>query len=476
MRFHPAKRFALAIASYNGAVTMFDIQTKKKLFFDKAAHSSPTRDIAMSAATSDVFMSCGFDCNINIYDLRKRSMVQQYTQHHPLSAVALSACGTYCVAGNLKGDIISYDFRNMKYPLDTKRAHDTSVIRVAFVPTATDSNATIDQCGEVVNATNLVTPLPLPAVRQKETTESFSKFIDLCINKDQAHKSSPSGKRDSFFDFLPTQNFHDFSVDSMATSPSRMSIGADHSELRLKRLSRLSLNNSMLSDIQPVSHRRDSQIVTIDEEQSRAVPSLIPSGSKRSRITLTECGPVAHELAEIEEEDRNDEGDYVSITVPDMHLRNKENRHCNQQDIDSFNKFIKDSHVSTPNNNLPAKSKTDGDALNMNALRQMLNEIVDQKLETMQKSFAAQLRTVENNVVRSVVERIGEAEGEIKFFQDRYFHAGFKGNFNLYTLMEKEMDVLKEGLAVMLRDDALAQDYYRLKEENGELKRRMEKN
>lgn len=470
VRFHPAKRFALAIASYNGAVTMFDIQTKKKLFFDKTAHSSPTRDIAMSAASSDVFVSCGFDCNINIYDLRKRSMVQQYTQPHPLSTVALSACGTYCVAGNLKGDIISYDFRNMKDALDTKRAHATSVIRVAFVPAVADSNTTLDQFGDTMNGTNLVTPLPQPAVRQKETTESFSKFIDLCINKDQARRSSPSGKRDSLFDFAPVQNFHDFSVDSMATSPSRRSSAADHSELRLKRVSRISLNSSMLSDIQPVGHRRESQIATIDEEKSIAVPSIIPSGSKRSRVTLTESVPPAHELAEIEEEDRNDEGDCVSIPVPDMLSRNKENRHCNQQDIDSFSKFIKESHVSTPNN-VPAKSKIDSDPLNMNALRQMLGEIVDQKLETMQTNFNAQLRNVETNVVR----RIREAESEIKFYQDQYFHAGFKGNFNLYSLAEKEIDMLKEGMAIMLRDDALAQDYYRLKEENEELKRRLEK-
>lgn len=474
VRFHPSKRFSLAVASYYGAVTMFDIQTKKKLFFDKTAHSSPTRDIAMSVSSSDVFMSCGFDCNINIYDLRKRSMVQQYTQPHPMSTVAMSTCGAFCVAGNLKGDIMSYDFRNMKAPLDTRRVHDGSVIRVAFVPAVSDSNGTLDPFGESANATNLVTPLPPPAIRQKESTESFSKFIDLCINKDQARESSPSGKRDSFFDLVPAQNFHDFSVDSIATSPSRMSLGADHSELRLKRVSRNSMNNSMLSDIQPVGPRRDSQIGTIDEEQSRAMPSIIPSGSKRSRVTLTDFLPGTQELAEIEEEDRNDEGDCISIPVPDMLMRNKENRHCNQQDIDSFSKFIKDGHVSTPNS-LATKTKIDGEALNMNALRQMLGEIVDQKLETMQSNFTAQLRNVETNVVRRVDERIREAEGEIKFHQDHYFHAGFKGNFNLYTLMEKEMDMLKEGMAIMLRDDTLAHDYYRLKEENEELKRRLEK-
>lgn len=449
---------------------MFDIQTKKKLFHDKTAHASPTRDIAMSVASPDVFMSCGFDCNINVYDFRKRSMVQQYTQPHPLSTVALSSCGTYCVAGNLKGDIISFDFRNMKETLDTKRAHDASVIRVAFVPTVSDTNGTLDRFGETINATNLVTPLPRPAVRQKETTESFTNFIDMCLNKDQARRSS-SVKRDSFFDLAPVQNFHDFSMDSMATSPSRSSLGADHSELRLKRLSRASLNNSMLSDIHPISHRRETLITTIDEEQSRAIPSIIPSGSKRCRSTLTELCPTAQDLAEIEEEDRNEKADFISIPIPDTFTRNKENRQCNQQDIDSFSKFIKDSQVSTPNN-LLAKNKGDDEAFNLNGLRKMLSEIVEQKMEALKTNLTAQLCNIEQNVE----QRISEAASEIKYYQDHYFHAGFKGNFNLHTLMEKEIDMLKEGMAVMLRDDAIAQDYYRLKEENEELKRRLEKN
>lgn len=357
---------------------------------------------------------------------------------------------------------MSFDFRNMKSPLDTKRAHDSAVVRVAFVPLVGDSNGTLEQFGETMNATNMVTPLPPPAVRQKDTTESFSKFIDLCINKDQARQSPSSGKRDSFFDFAPAQNCHDFSMDSMAASPSRLSLGTDHSELRLKRGSRSSLNNSLLSDIAPVGHRRESLTSTVDAEHSRAVPSIIPSGSKRSRLTLNE--PIPFQLEEIDEEERVDENDCGSAPLPDTVLRNKENRQCNQQDIDSFSKFIKDSHVSTPNNTA-TKSQVPTDSMNMNALRQMVSEIVDQRLETM-----------ENNVVRRICDRIYEAQSGINSFQHQYYWDGFKGNFNLAVRMEKRLDSLIEGMAVMLHDDDHALEYYRLQEENEELKRRLEQN
>lgn len=464
MRFHPNRRFALAIASYNGAVTMFDIQTKKKLFFDKSAHASPTRDIAMSIASADVFLSCGFDCNINVYDLRKRSMVQQYTQSHPLSSIALSPCANYCVAGNLKGDIISYDFRQMKEPLDSKRAHDSSVVRVAFVPIVGESNATIDRMVENMSETNSkVSPLAAPAVSRVESTESFTKFIDLCINGDQLNRGSPTGKRDSFFDLMPTQNLHDFSIDTATASPPRLSLGVEHQELRLKRRSRVSLNSSILSDIQPVGPRRDS-LTAIDEEKAIATTSAIPSCPKRSRLTVPDPSAFHNELAEIEEEEK------IDVNTPvDARTRNKENRQSNQQDIETFSKFIKGSHVSTPNS-LMFKGKTDGDALNMSALRQMLSEIVEEKMNI-----------VEENIVRRTSVRIREAESEINFYQDRYFHSGFAGNFNLNVKTEKEIDGLKEGmenieeaLAIMLRDDAIAKEYFRLQEENQELKRRLE--
>ena len=57
-------------------------------------------------------------------------------------------------------------------------------------------------------------------------------------------------RRDSWADLMPARNIHDFSMDSMAETPSRMTMGFDnHSELRLKRVSRTPLNLSVLSNV-----------------------------------------------------------------------------------------------------------------------------------------------------------------------------------------------------------------------------------
>lgn len=238
VRFHPARKFALAIGSYEGAITMLDIQTKKKLFYDKHGHSAPVRDISMFESSQDMFVSCGYDCNINVFDVRKRSIVQQHKQSHPMSTVCISPCGTFCVAGNLKGDVISYDFRSMNEPLYTKRIHDSAVVRAAFVPcTTSNSNLTLDR---TVNTTNLETTASLSVSSpQLNGRESFAKFVDVChYNNLAATDLATPKRRDSWADLMPVRNFHDFSMDSVIATPSRLSLGWENrSELRLKRVS-----------------------------------------------------------------------------------------------------------------------------------------------------------------------------------------------------------------------------------------------
>lgn len=219
---------------------MLDIQTKKKLFFDKKAHAAPVRDISLYESSQDVIVSCGYDCNINIFDLRKRSMVQQYKQVHPMSTVCVSPCGIFCVAGNLKGDVISYDFRCMKEPLDTQRIHDSAVVRVGFIPSVncTSDISTperTDTCSNLETTTSMY-------VSATSGRDSFAKFVDLCHynNLATAEVSTPN-RNDSWTDLMPAKRCHDFSMESMAETPTRMSIG-NRSEFRLKLMPRTSLD------------------------------------------------------------------------------------------------------------------------------------------------------------------------------------------------------------------------------------------
>lgn len=476
MRFHPTKRFSLAVASYMGALTILDIQSKKKTFFEKNAHSAPCRDISMTASAPDIIVSCGYDCNLNVYDLRKRNLVQQSQQLHPLSTVCLSPCGNYCVAGNLKGDVISFDFRNIKQALDTKRCHDGGVVRAAFISNSSEIelNCVLDKMSETMNATNLATPLLPPPIRNRdETSESFIKFVDMCHSNNDVVRKASVDRRDSFFDLASPKKFHDFSIDSVAMSPSRLSIGsaADYSELRLRRQSRMSMNNSMLSDIAPIS-RRDSILpditsATQEEEGEEKAVEQSTNSSKRTKLrdSIVSQKPTRKsDLIEIEEEPPNDVID-SKVSFQDSVASNKENRQNNQQDIDKFAKFIKNSHISTPNH-LAVKSPI-VEIQSTENVRRMISEIVDAKLNSFQQTMNAQLTTL----TETLSKRVNEAENEIKYYQDKYYHSGFGDSFRLFKLMEKEIDILKEGVALLVRDDSVAQEYYRLQAENEELKR-----
>lgn len=490
IRFHPSKRFYLAAASYHGAATVYDIQSKRKIFQEKAAHSAPCRDISMSPAMPDILVSCAYDCKVNVYDIRKRNVVQQIVQSHPLACVSLSPCGTFMCTGNLKGDIASFDFRNLKEPIDTKRVHDDGgVIRVAFVPTLGDINTSgkSANCSSLIKESTMTSSPSLsfdPMGRMSvgsDCPDAFGKFIDNCIaNTADSHQSSP--RRDSWLDIGANRISHDFSVDSIL-SPSRMSLGADHSELRLKRISRSSLNASTPNDF--VNMRREqrrSEIPAIAEESYKITNE---NDTKRPRSNAIEANTANVKTDAVENDDHipareSNVADqkYAKCSTSKVSVTNKENQPNNQQDIDML-RFMKDYQVSsTPNSNY-VQSKGRSDFVSMalseqgaDSFKQMLGDVIDTKLAEFRTSFDTQLASLEQNVLK----KVNATENEIKFYQDQYYNFGFSGNFRLFKLMEREIDELKEGMAILLRTDNIAQEYYRLKTENEELKRRLNKN
>lgn len=294
VRFHPVREFGLAVGSYEGGITMVDIQTKQKLFCDETAHRAPVRDISMFDS-ADVFVSCGYDSNINVYDLRTNSVVQQHRQDYPLSTVCVSSCGKLCVAGNLKGDVIAFDFRSMNEPLNIKRIYDSAVVRVAFIPSTTSNTNTIHDSFVSANS-DLVNSLyksvssasSASISRQSSGLESF----DTCHRSTIVEDVTPP-RRDTWSEFMQIQKPHDFSLDSVAETPSMMSNLGDFQ-------SRFSLGQSMSNDNIEQKSRADSTIPegritkTIEKKEKHVIES------KRRRMTEV----IA--LEGIEEEDASE--------------------------------------------------------------------------------------------------------------------------------------------------------------------------
>ncbi|EDW03326.1 GH11178 [Drosophila grimshawi] len=216
-RFHPSKRFHLGVASFKGTVTVYDVQAKRSIFHLEDAHDAPCRDVSMCSGQPSLLVSVGYDCKINIFDIRRNKAQApsgrlEYT--HPMSTVALSECGTYFCAGNLKGELVSYDMRSTKAPLAVRSVHDgCAVTRCAFVPTPTEeqqsssfsssNSVTMDVGG---GKTVKVEPMPHDELRK-------SISANLLLTQQQldslATPKAARQTRDSFCDFLDAQRPHD---------------------------------------------------------------------------------------------------------------------------------------------------------------------------------------------------------------------------------------------------------------------------
>ena len=138
-RFHPNEKSNLAIASSKGSVTVYDIHQKSQIYHNTDAHYAACRDLAMSKSLSDTLISVSYDCNLNIFDLRRQTVASKIKYISPLTTVALSDCGTYFCVGTLNGELLTGDMRNTKSFMHTKRVHRARVQRVAFVPIVANS-------------------------------------------------------------------------------------------------------------------------------------------------------------------------------------------------------------------------------------------------------------------------------------------------------------------------------------------------
>lgn len=287
VRFHPARKCALAIGSYEGGVIMFDIQTKKKLFSNNSAHEAPVRDISMFDS-QDVFVSCGYDAKINVYDLRRSALIQQHKQAHPMSSICVSSCGTFCMAGNLKGECIAYDFRNMSKALALERIHDSPVVRVAFVPSLTSGLNTIHDSVISTISDATVTPLYKSAASFASSSSSSSstmlsvpsrdsKFIEMETPKPKSH--------DSWSELMQAPKMHDFSTDSVMQTPSQWSFMSTDTPSTWQQ-SRFVVNQSTISssgDSEASEHKANK--VNKKERLSSFPSSSSSVESKRRRMT-----------------------------------------------------------------------------------------------------------------------------------------------------------------------------------------------
>lgn len=243
----------------------------------------------MYPTSNDVLVSCGYDGQINVYDMRRSAIMQQHEQPHPLSTICLSPCGTYCAVGNVQGEVYSFDFRNLKEPLGMRCVHDHAVVRVAFISAETaDVSSTSTDATNATNATNV----DHSGARSRDSISSTGSAATADMGSDvlsPCHFKTPNTRRDSWASLLDIRGNNGTFNDSRT---GRLSLGLDASRRQSFGLTTSGIGVSTV-DVRdsvaqqpPLTARRDSfarapQLSNINEVQS---PVVQPNEPKLTEI------------------------------------------------------------------------------------------------------------------------------------------------------------------------------------------------
>ncbi|XP_062138581.1 uncharacterized protein LOC133847494 [Drosophila sulfurigaster albostrigata] len=436
-RFHPRKRFHLAVASYKGAVSVYDLQSKRTIFHLSDAHSAPCRDVSMCSSQSSLLVSVGYDCNINIFDIRRnkaQSSSGRLNYTHPLSTVALSECGTYFCAGNLKGELITYDMRSTRAPLAVRAVHDGSAVtRVAFVPTPAE-----EQQSSSFNSSNNVTVDARPAATVEQTPS------DELVRQ----------QRDSFCDFLDTQRprLLDRMSTRLTTNSRRDSF--DWDTLMTKPIA----EDGRLSICPTGSGLSSSDGSTVDTLQQTVSSGLrernMSADAKLKQIAETD------ETSELHEQSVNCSVDSDKENPP-MAAEIEEKRRL---------RMLSASRNSTPHHVASAASKASTLQLQPQQLLPKTSSNVSSVASQISDGCQYDVRKELVELRESIEDRFTQLERDLKWSAEVSKFQTFTQVAQYWKQQMANTEEIRDGLGMLLRHDRFKKEFCRLKNENDMLR------
>nr|XP_017033890.1 uncharacterized protein LOC108082836 isoform X2 [Drosophila kikkawai] len=467
VRFHPSKRFQLSIASYKGAVTVYDVQGKRKIFHASEAHSAPCRDISMCSSQPALLVSVGYDSKINIFDIRKnraQASTDRLSYFHPLSTVALSECGTYFCAGTLKGELIAYDMRSTKAPLAVKRVHDGAVTRVAFVPLSSEDNPQSGGLNNLGGLSGLAQDIPRV---ERANSDELRKSIaaNLLNTQQQLNNMASMGygmvtpvntgpRRDSFCDFLDAQGPR--AVERMSTRFSTSHRDSFDWETLNRRPNPNETNQRQSMYAAAVGGGSSSVESSCNNTTGESLQQTL-SGPLKDRSNLS--GEV--KLMKIAETDEQDQSSHCSVVSSPGAGSDKENPPPPvDADMKQRLRLLSSSRYSTPHhaNVTPSSS-------NPNLKPQQLLAKSSSGLSAVQMD-GADWRKEFNDLKEFVDERCGRMERELEYIANWNQRQIVNQLTNYSKQQLQNTKDIRDGLAHLLRADHFVREFARLQQDN----------
>ncbi|XP_060074999.1 protein NEDD1-like [Ylistrum balloti] len=126
------KKSLLGSASDDGAVNLWDTNTRRLIHSFSDAHRAPATGINFSPINAIFLISVGLDKRIICYDLEGKKYPKVIVAESPLTSVDVMPDGATVAVGSTRGKIYIYDLRQGDTPVKVMNAHKSSVQCLRF--------------------------------------------------------------------------------------------------------------------------------------------------------------------------------------------------------------------------------------------------------------------------------------------------------------------------------------------------------
>lgn len=132
LQYSRFRKSLLGSVSDDGAVNLWDVNTRRLLHNFSGSHIAPATGLNFSPINDILLMSVGLDKRIVCYDTQGKKPVKTMTADSPLTSIDVMADGATVAVGSTRGKIYIYDLRHGNVPVKTINAHKSSVQCLKF--------------------------------------------------------------------------------------------------------------------------------------------------------------------------------------------------------------------------------------------------------------------------------------------------------------------------------------------------------
>ncbi|XP_046841301.1 protein NEDD1-like [Xenia sp. Carnegie-2017] len=164
----------LGSVSDDGALNIWDTNTKKISCSFHDGHAAPAMDLSFSPMNDMLLATVGLDKRIVFYDILGKKIIKEMQIESPLTSISFMHDGATFAVGTTRGKISLYDLRSGSTPLSSTMAHKSLVQCVSFqLPPKSSSSSS----SSATLAAKLVSRSATNVGDKKETTASLVQSI-----------------------------------------------------------------------------------------------------------------------------------------------------------------------------------------------------------------------------------------------------------------------------------------------------------